>query len=128
MGAETILQMLHASLRKIQDDWSHRLEQLVKRWCELTGNAWSPQYKLVWELKPVLTELEETQVENIEAQTLVALYNAGIMTLEEIRKELDLKANVLIEKPVAFGLDAFGKDEEEEEPQDEENEEEPDDV
>lgn len=124
MGAETVLQMLHAALRKIQDDWTFRLEAIIKRWCELTGKTWANNLKIEWQLKPTLTDQDKATLELTQAQTLATLLASGIISVEEARKDLDLDESAIPIKPADVsiqvdGLDEKEEPEEEEEPKDE---------
>ena len=109
-GAETVLQILFAALKKIQDDWSYRLEAIIKQWCEISGKKWDPDLHIEWALKPILTEQDKANVEYIKAQTMALLYSAGLIEQSEGRDKLGFDPTVVVEKPVQLGVQIEGMD------------------
>lgn len=109
-GAETVLQILFAALKKIQDDWSYRLEAIIKQWCEISGNTWDPDLHIEWALKPILTEQDKANVEYIKAQTIALLYSTGLIKQSEGRDKLGYDPEVVVDKPVQMGVQIEGLD------------------
>lgn len=117
-ASDSILQMLQTSLKTIQDQWSNRIEKMIQRWCEISGKVWQDDYKLVWNLKPKLTEKEEAELELIKAQTQATLKNSGIIDVEDARENLNLKSKEIEQPRNPFDINVEGlNDEEKKEPQ-----------
>lgn len=122
-ASDSILRMLHTTLKKIQFDWTKRIETMIKRWCEIKGYTWDPDLTLTWNLKPKLTEEEEANINLTKANRNSIYLTAGILDTEEVRKDEDFQPHdKVIEKPTAMGIAVSGLN-----PEEEEENEEPDD-
>jgi len=92
LAGDIIYRMIQSQLRELREEWTEYLVPLVERWCELKGLSWQPGYKLEWRMpKAKLTEKEEAEIENIQAQTQAILLNNGIKDIKEVRTTLEIK-------------------------------------
>ena len=122
-ASDSILRMLHTTLKKIQFDWTQRIETMIKRWCEIKGYTYAPDLTLTWNLKPKLTDEEEANINLTKASRNSTYLANGVLDVEEVRKAEDFQPyDKQIEKPAAMGINVSGlnpkEDEEEEAPAD----------
>ncbi|MCK5609937.1 hypothetical protein KAR91_49145 [Candidatus Pacearchaeota archaeon] len=100
LGAPAVLRMLYAAMKLICDDWAFIYEQIHEQWAKNNNIKWSDEYRLVWNLKPKLTDAEEANIQMIKTTTVSTQLLNDLITQKTAQELLNLPIEEIEPKPL----------------------------
>lgn len=116
LAGDIIYRMLQEALHEFRVDWIEPFNAILRRWAELTGRKWGDDFTVRFKTpKAKLTEREEAEIDQLEANTQSTLKISGIVDTEDARDKLGLEKKEIIpeeEEPIRIKVNGDDDDDE----------------